>query len=592
MEQKLRNLSLLLVVVILLTASIGAIAQGYSGAIETEAQGNNGPVAVTTTITDGQITGVEVTNHAETPGISDPAIERIPAAIAQNNSVNVDTVTGATNTSNAIISAVKAALAQAGLNEADFMGGVQQASAEDQEYTTDVLVIGAGGAGLSAANAAIREGKSVLVLEKMPTVGGATAVSGGGFMGGASKLQAERGVTGDTPQAIYDDLLAGGEDNYEPLLRLYAENAGDTVDWMYYDLKLPFREGAPSQSVEHSYARGFAMEGGAAGITKSLYDVFVLAGGEVIFDTRATELIMAEGKVSGAIANGVNGETVTVHAEDVILATGGYGNNKELLPPSVSDILYYGPVCSTGDGLIMAEAVGATTHYMDHVKVYPQGIETAPGFAKVATGASMTVTRVAGAIYVNSKGERMLNENEPFVNIKNKTIEQPEREIFIFMDQATFEQWRQAITTFMPLEEVDKYVAQNGGVPMFADAATVEEVAAIAGVDAAGLKATMDRFNGFVKEGVDEDYGRTELFEIGEGPYYLIEQKLRFASTLGGLKTNESMQVLDGNDTPIPGLYAAGETVGGAHGKESMPTCNVGWALTSGRLAGLAVSGK
>jgi fumarate reductase flavoprotein subunit len=203
-----------------------------------------------------------------------------------------------------------------------------------------------------------------------------------------------------------------------------------------------------------------------------------------------------------------------------------------------------------------------------------------------------SIYETTSAIYVNAGGERIINENLDFVSIKLKTMEQPERMIYLFMDQAAFTAWRNAAPPLISQADIDRFVARNGGVPMFANAGTIEETARIAGVDPARLRATADRFNGFVRAGQDADFGRTQLYPIGEGPYYLVEQKLRFASTLGGLKINEAMQVLRANDSPVAGLYAAGEIVGGVQGKESMPGCNVGWALTSGRLAGLSVAGK
>ncbi|MDR1211723.1 MAG: FAD-dependent oxidoreductase [Spirochaetaceae bacterium] len=594
MKRKKRALSFLLAAVILGISACTAAPPvsgggGYSGSVRTEAQGNNGMVTVNTTFKDGRITKVEVLSHGETPGISDPAIERIPQNIAAGNTINVDTVAGATNTSRAILSAVRDAITQAGLDPNQFMAKASAGTGRNVELNTDILVIGAGGAGLSAANIIIREGKRVIVLEKMSSVGGATAVSGGGFIGGASRLQGERGVSGDSFESIFNNILKGGEDNYQPLLRLFAQNIGKTIDWMYYDLRLPIEDGPPNPFVEYDFARVFYMKGGPSEITNSLYRVFREAGGEVLFETRVMELIVRNNRVCGAVAEGPGGSRVTVNAEKVILATGGYGNNKELLPPSVSDILYYGPVCATGDGLLMAQDAGAMSWYMDHVKVYPQGIEVSPGIGRVATGASMVTTNTTSAIYVNARGDRVINENEDFVSIKLKTMEQPERMIYILMDQAAFTAWRNAGPPLLSHTDIDRFVAQNGGVPMFANAPTIEGAARIAGIDPARLQATVDRFNGFVRAGQDADFGRTQLFPIGQGPYYLIEHKLRFASTLGGLKINDNMQVLTAADRPIEGLYAAGEIVGGVHGKESMPACNVGWALTSGRLAGLSV---
>ncbi|HWP79408.1 MAG TPA: FAD-dependent oxidoreductase [Candidatus Acidoferrum sp.] len=553
-------------------------------------KGNNGDVVVATSFFDGDITAVEVVSHKETPGISDAAIERIPAAIAEYDTVNVDTVAGATNTSNAILSAVRQAIEKEGLRVEDYMGEVGKGVAQAKSYTAEVLIIGAGGSGLAAANAALANGADVLVIEKMATPGGATAISGGGFIGGASALQRSYGIPDDSPDLMYADLLAGGITNDARLLRLFVDNVGATIDWMKGELKLPIDPAAPGTSVEHSRNRGFRMTGGASAITGSLADVYEATGGKLLTETKATELIVEGGRVCGALATDeATGAAVTIRADKVILATGGYGNNPDLLPESVSDILYYGPVCATGDGLFMARAVGAASHFMDKVKIYPQGVEVAPGKAKVSTGASMAATKVSGAIYVNQNGERVVNENAAFTVIRDVTLLQPGRILYLVLDQKGFEVWR-ANSSLIGDTVVEQMLAQNGGTPLLGHGDTLEAIAGKAGIDAAKLTATVEQYNAMAAAGTDADFGKAEPIALGAGPYYIVEQKLRFASTLGGLNISNGMEVLNTAGVAIPGLYAAGEIVGGVHGNDSMPSCNVGWALTSGRLAGEAVS--
>jgi len=461
-------------------------------------------------------------------------------------------------------------------------------SDNNEIINTDVLVVGAGGAGLSAAVAARENGAEVLVLEKNGFVGGATAVSGGLFVGGASKLQEELGVTEDTPEQIFEDLLAGGKDNDETMLWLFANNNGKMIDWLYYDLKLPvILELNPF--VEHKYDRLFAMEGGASGITSSLNDKLQEIGGKVMVQTKATELIFKDEKVIGVKASGKD-KDYEIYADSIILATGGYGANKDLLPDSVNNVLYYGPSVATGDGLLMAEEIGAGTMYLDHVKIYPQGIEIAEGIGAVSTGGSMSATKQEGAIYVNKFGERVVNENAAFTDIRDVTLEQEEQMIYLVMDQPAFDVWKTSMLSKMNEAKINEYVEQNGGTPMFANSDTIEGAAEIAGIDKEVLASTVERWNEMVDAGVDDDFGNTLLNNIDEGPFYIIEQKLRFASTLGGLVITESMQVLDNNGNVIEGLFAAGEIIGGAHGKDSMPGCNVGWALTTGMLAGKSVT--
>jgi len=594
-----RVISILLILLMMMTTACGTRDNGVNtntpektglnGAYLGEGQGNNGIVQVETTFADGKITNVEVKSHSETQGICESAIENIPKRIVESNSVNVDAVSGATNTSKAIISAVEAAIESAGGAVADFMAQSEN-SINKEVINTEVLVIGAGGAGLSAAVSARENGADVLVIEKNGSVGGATALSGGGFMGGASRLQAELGVTEDNPEQIYKDLLAGGKDNDETMLWLLSNNCGKMVDWLYYDLKLPVKQSV-SSSIEHTYARGFSMEGGASAITSSLNDKFKELDGKLMLETKATELIFEGGRVVGVKASGA-GTEYDIFADSVILATGGYGANKDLLPESVSSVLYYGPTTSTGDGLLMAQKLNAATKYLDHVKIYPQGIEISKGIGAVSTGGSMIVTKQEGAIYVNKSGKRVVNENVPFTEIRDVTLEQEDQIIYLVMDKPAFDLWKTTTINykFMSEDKINEFVEQNGGTPLFANADTIEEAAEIAGIDKDALVSTVEHWNKLVDSGKDDDFGNTYLFSIDEGPFYIIEQKLRFASTLGGLVINESMQVLDNNGKQIEGLYAAGEIIGGAHGKDSMPTCNVSWALTTGMLAGRTVA--
>lgn len=593
MQKTFRTSLVFLLVLAMLAVNCFAFAGTTDGTYETVGQGNNGPVTVATTITNGVITSVELVSHSETSGLGDVAAAEMVERIVAANSVNVDTVSGATNSSNAVIEAVSKAIEAADGNVNDFLA----VDAEEETYEdlhTDVLIIGAGGSGLAAANAAKRGGKDVIVIEKNGTIGGATAVSGGGFIGGVSKLQKELGVDNDSYDLIYNDLLAGGIDNDPTLLRMYAENCGITVDWMYYDLELPVNQ-TLSHNIEHTVDRAFSMEGGASGITAELKKAYDKVDGKLLLETKATALLQDDnGTVIGATVVKAGNE-FDIYAESVILATGGFGANRDLLPSSVDNVLYYGPATSTGDGLYMAVDVGATTWYMDHVKVYPHGIALGDGRAAVGTGGAMNATAQGGAIYVDPHGNRVVNENAAFTEIRDVTLEQDGEILWLLLDAPTFEIWKSSTTSykFMTEEQIDAAVEANGNsVTVFLHADTIADVASLAGIDSDVLVKTVEDWNAAVDAGADEAFGNPILNKIGEGPYYLIKQNTRFASTLGGLKVDTEMHVLDDNDNPIEGLFAAGEIIGGAHGKDSMPCCNVAWALTTGRIAGEVVAAK
>lgn len=574
-------------------------AAGYTaGTYTAQAEGNNGPVTVEVVVDDDSILSVKVTEHSETEGLSDPAIERIPAAITEGQTLAVDAVAGATNTSKAILAAAEDCLTQAGgdletLKKAPDQQG--EAQVQTIEKTADVVVIGSGAAGLSAANAALQQGAgSVILLEKMASMGGASAVAGG-IAGGCSELQRSFGITNDSPEQIYDDLLKGGEGNNDPtLLQLFAENMGPTLDWLIDDMKVPITQQF-SNSPEHTVQRSFQVDGGSMTMINVLADSFEERGGEILMETKATELLTdANGAVVGVSAQDADGNTVKVSAPITILATGGFGNNPDMLSDSLSIALFYGAVSSTGEGIQMAEAVGAQTCFMDYAKMYPQGIEVSDGIGKVASVHSALTTQTTGAIYVNKEGQRVVDENLDFVSIKKATVPQTDNVIYLVMDQNAYDVWAKSANEsasasglFTYEDQEEWFNAPDGTTPVFRRGEDLAAVGNAAGIDGEALKATVDNWNQMVAAGSDTEFGREELFPLEEGgTYYIVEQKLRFATTLGGVKVNSSFQVLNDSDSPIAGLYAAGECVGGVHGTESMPTCMLSWAATSGKLCG------
>jgi len=552
------------------------------------ATGFGGAVTVTLTYTNGVLTGCTAQGAAETAGIGSRAIDTLPAAILAAASADVDGVTGATISSNAVKKAAAQAMALAA-------GAAPEAPTDNKTVEADLLIIGAGGAGLTAANAALGKGvKKVVVLEKMAVASGASAVAGG-LVGGGSKLQKELGLTGDSPDLIYKDLMTGGLNTNNPeLLRLFADNQGATLDWLIDVIGAPIHKRYPTDFPEHTVQRFFVADGGSGSIIKSLADKFVAGGGTLLYETRATELTTADGAVTGCVATASDGSTVTVKAKKTVLATGGFGNNPEMLKGDTSKAVFYGVASSTGDGHKMAEAVGAKMVMMEYAKFYPQGISL-PGTntGKAMPLSAMPTTTGSGAIYVNLEGKRVCDENLDFVSIKNATKKQTDTIIFLVMDQKAYDIWSKAASSSasatgrITAEEQETYfTASKGSKPLFGRG-TLVEAADKVGIDASQLAKTVDGWNEMVKAGKDADFGRDELFSLDTtSTYYIVEQRLRFATTLGGVDITANMEVKNTADAVIPNLYAAGEIVGGANGVEAMPGCMFGWAATSGRLVG------
>ncbi len=603
-----KSLAMLMTLLFVLLGTT-AWAQSYTAGVYTaQANGNNGPVTVEVEVSDAEILSVKVTEHAETAGLSDTPIERIPAKIVEGQTLAVDTVSGATNTSNAILKAAEDALAQAGA-DIEALKAVQEkdeTAGETAERHVQALVIGAGGSGLAAAITLQEQGIETLVVDKMANAGGATALTGALINGGCSKQQAERGVTDDVQTMFMDAMVYGSFQNDARMTWLMVNNTGDSVDWLHDTVGVEFEE-AINHFPEHTNDRAFYPKGKLPGyLTGTMEQHYLSNGGELLLETRAQHLLTEDGRVIGASCSTADG-TLNIYADVTLLATGGYGASVALRPADQMGTLFYGASASTGDGIIMAEEVGAMTHYMQYLKSYPQGIEkpldggnitadgtTFRGNAYISPLASQAVTLNDGAIYVNVEGERCMNENMDFVSIKKVTQKQTDMTVYLVMDQKGYDKWMgmMEVSAGLTPEIVAPWLDADDGKPVFRKGATVEEAAAKAGIDAEKLSATVAHFNEMVASGKDDDFGRAEM-SVGldsDGPIYIVEQRLRMATSLGGLKTSTSFEVYDENEQVIDGLYACGEVIGGVHGDESMPSNCVAWAVTSGRLAAKAAA--
>ena len=560
------------------------------------AAGKNGDVKVEVTFSANAIDSVKVVEHSETAGISDGAIENIPAAIVENQSLAVDTVSGATVTSDAILKAVADAVAQAGGDvEALKNAAAPAGEKEAKELSADVIVVGGGGAGMAAATRLAQLGKSVILVEKSGFLGGAISVSGGNQVVMGSQLQIDNGVADDSVESMVADFEANGANkNNKEILTLFAENVGATTDWLVANCGITFEEGL-HQLGEYSHNRELAYTGGGAGFAEAMRKAVEEAGVQVLLNTKAESLIADNGTVTGVKAASSDAD-YTLTAGDVVLATGGYGANKDMLTDEMKSALYYGPASSTGEGIQMAQAVGAQTANMEYGKRYPNGIEVSEGMAK-STIAGNIVGWTMSAILVNKDGNRVVNEKASNRTILEEELKQEGGELYLLLDAETFEAWKAKLAPAgISDADIEKYLEANGTTtPVFAHGETLEETAAAAGINADNLKATVEKYNGFVAKGSDDDFGRAATYltkTIGEGPYYIVEQKPRFATTMGGLVINTSMQVLNEAGEPISGLYAAGENCGQVMGDDSPSGANNAWALTSGKLAADAIAAK
>lgn len=576
--KKTLTLFLSLALILALTSFSAMAEEPVSGT--GKGQGIDGDVVVKVTADAEKIYEVEVVEQNETPGIGSVAVEKLPAAIVENNSLMVDNISGATVTSVAIKDAIVEALNEAGIDPAPFQ---QEISAEDAGEKTaetldcDVVIVGAGGAGLTAAVRATQEGAKVLVLEKMPMVGGNSLKASGGMNCAGTKFQEAEGITDSGVAEFIEDTMNGGHQlNDIDLVTTMAENSSEAVDWLE-SIGAPLPKVAATGGTTHKYLHS-PEDGSPVGVflIEKLSAAVEENGIEVMLNTKATQILMEDGAAVGVMAED-DDHVYTVNAKSVILATGGFGSNFELMcsfNPSLENAVTTNHPGATGDGIMMAEEVGAATVDMDQIQLHPT----------VYQATSMLVSekmRSLGAILVNQEGVRFCNDLATRDAVSAAELEQTGGYAYIIFDQNLVDHNNSA------KEYIEKGMASEGE--------TYEELAENMGLEGDAIQSfveTMDKWNAAVAAGVDEEFGRNNGMDddLSTAPYYAIQIAPGIHHTMGGIKINPKAEVIDTDGNVIPGLYAAGETTGGVHGGNRIGGNAVCDFVVFGRIAGLGAA--
>ncbi len=588
------RLTTLVVLMGALSAAGAVSAAGVkNGTFNASADGRNGPIDVAVTFKAGKIAAVKILKHAETAGIADAALKTFPARIVEGNSTAVDSISGATLTSNGIRRAVSNAIKKAGGDPLAFAVLPIREFSKGQAHkeTTDVLVVGAGGAGMAAAVRAASQGVKVLLIEKMPMIGGATMLNAGTLIATGSRYQREvMKETKDSPALAEKDIMRIGKNRNDPVLvKMITHRVGGVVDWLIDDLKIPYGPAA-TQYPDHSANRQLGVEGRSVNFLHLMQKKYADFGGRLLLGTRADKLITDEsGRVIGVRAFDENGNSYEIKSKATILASGGYGAQKRLLPAEMRDYVFYGLDSETGDGLKMATALDADVINMDLVKKYPHGVETVPGHGLAATASSTDTIKKSGAIYVNIDGKRFVNEREGLGVLTDATIAQPQHMAYIVMDAAAWKVYvdKSLEDKLVPNPEaLDAWATiENAGAPVMAVSDKLEDAAKSMGINAEQLTKTVASWNQMAAAGKDSEFNRPITGALGAGPYHIVEQKVRYQTTLGGLKANADLAIMNRKGEVIPALYGAGSVVGGANGADSMTAMMNSWAIVSGVVA-------
>ena len=600
------------------SASSTSAAGGVSGSFTGTAKGM-GEVSVTLTLTDNVITDCTAKGDEETPGIGSVVIEQFPGEVVEGNTINLDSISGATITSNAFVEAAKAALTEAGLNPDDYMAKADKtANGETVSYDADVVVIGAGGAGMTAAMTAADAGQKVVILESQAMVGGNSARATGGMNAAKTVYQdenefdqaagvektlataAEKYADNETitalaktvseqwaayqanPTGYFDsvelmelDTMVGGKGINDPeLVETLCEGTADAIDWLDENgitlHNVSSFGGASVKRIHRPVNEEGKVVSVGAYMIPLLQENCEKRGIDIVLNTTVdTILTDANGAAVGVSGTDKDGNTVVVNAKSVILATGGFGANLDMVTqykPELAGFMTTNAAGAQGQGIEMATAIGAGTVDMDQIQIHPT--------VKANTAALITEgLRGDGAILVNANGERFVDEVGTRDVVSAAEIAQPGSYSWLIVDQAMVD------ASSVIQGYIKKGYTKTG--------ATYEELAKELDVDPAAFANTMETWNSYVEAKNDPDFGRTSFANpLNNGPYYAIKVTAGVHHTMGGVTINSATEVLKEDGTVIPGLFAAGEVTGGVHGANRLGGTAVADFVVFGRIAG------
>lgn len=572
MKKLFRSLSFLLIFVLFLTSCKSAVNGTYEG----KARGHNGDVVLNVSFENSKIKNVSLKESVETEDVGKLAIEKLIQKV-NSGDFNLDEITGATYSSKAFVNALADAIKKSGLDYKKILKNnpVMNEKFEVKEMNTDVVVVGSGGAGLISAIKSKQAGANVVIIEKLPLIGGNTLISGAEYSAPNNWLQEKENIKDSVDLFKKDVEKAGGD---KELIDVLANNALDGAKWLRDDVKVEWTDELMFFGG-HSVKRSLIPKGQSGKeLINKLHAKAEELGIEILTETNAFELLTKDNVVTGVKAKIKTGELI-IKAKSVVLTTGGFGANKKMLydnDKEVDDkILSTNSPGSTGDGIKMAQAIGADVVDMNQIQLYP--------VCDVETGKLLYTgdTRLAGgAIIVNKEGKRFVEElgtrREISMGIKAQT------------DSIAYQIWDEDSmqkSKILPTHEIEYKNLIEG--KKLCKVNSIEEMAEFFGIDKENLKETIKQFNEDSEKGKDTLFNLRRLgFKVKKAPFYCLKAVPAVHHTMGGLKINKNAEVINKNGEVIKGLYSAGETTGGIHGKNRLGSVSIADITVFGIIAG------
>lgn len=553
------------------------------GTYEGEGKGINGPIKVSVEVDSDKILEIKVLEHSETPTVSDLALEQIPTMVVDSQSLNIEAISGATMSSNGILEAITDALTKAGgdIEALKSVELVKDDKKETIEKDTDVIIIGGGGAGLSAAVSAHENGAKVIVLEKMPRLGGNTIISGASYNAVDPKRQKAQNIE-DSVELHFTQTYEGGDKLGNPeLIQVMVENAYPTIEWlegmgMEFKNKVHTvlgglwpRAHAPVEPLGTGFIKTFANY-----IENNSEEI------ELLLNTKASELIVEGNRVVGVKALDGNKEYTIRANKGVIIASGGFAGNVEMRDefnknwPTLTNLKTTNHPGATGDGIVLAKEVGANLIDMDQLQLLPMGDpETGSLSGNIEQG-------VENRVFINKSGNRFVDEGARRDVMTKALFDQEDTFMWVVLDSHSYPTGD--IRNHFN-ESIDELVQEGRAYK----AESLEELADKIGVSKDNLVKSIEEFNSHVDGKTQDAFGRTLYeFKLDTPPYYAGARVPTVHHTMGGIQINTNGEVLNPDGQVIEGLFAAGEVTGGIHGTNRLGGNALADINVFGRIAG------